>query len=140
MTSKLGIFNIFKAAKTNIKSTLQKRNFKVLVFKSRRSLWGHAWCHKKYILLTFKGICMNFSLELKKNILSHPVTSKQPHKIVQILMRHPVFVDFKFKISEGYDQTWSFPVPALLTVSAKLRQPTGQRQENFNFACSLLKF
>ena len=26
----------------------------------------------------------------KKNILSHPVTSKQPHKIVQILMRHPV--------------------------------------------------
>ena len=40
--------------------------------------------------MTFKGICMNFSLELKKNILSHPVTSKQPHKIVQILMRHPV--------------------------------------------------
>jgi hypothetical protein len=23
-------------------------------------------------------------------ILSHPVTSKQPHKIVQILMGHPV--------------------------------------------------
>ena len=45
---------------------------------------------QKCILLTFKGICMNFSLELKKIILSHPVTSKQPHKIVQILMRHPV--------------------------------------------------
>ena len=45
---------------------------------------------KKNILLTFKGFCMNFSLELKKNILRHPVTSKQPHKIVQILMRHPV--------------------------------------------------
>ena len=24
--------------------------------------------------------------------------------------------------------------------SAKLRQPTGQSQENFNFACSILKF
>ena len=69
----------------------KKRNFKVLVFKSRRSLWGHAWCHKKCILLTFKGICMNFSLELKKIILSHPMTSKQPHEIVQILMGHPVY-------------------------------------------------
>ena len=91
VTSKLGVFNIFKADKINIKCTLQKRNFKVLVFKSRRSFWGHAWCHKKNILLTFKGFCMNFSLELKKIIVSHPVTSKQPHKIVQILMRHPVF-------------------------------------------------
>ena len=45
---------------------------------------------QKYILLTFKGICMNFSLELKKTILSHPVTSKQPPEIVQIHMRHPV--------------------------------------------------
>ena len=43
-------------------------------------------------LLTFKGFCMNISLELKKNISSHSVTSKQPHKIVQILMRHPVDV------------------------------------------------
>ena len=33
---------------------------------------------------------MNFSLELKKIILSHPVTSKQPPEIVQIHMRHPV--------------------------------------------------
>ena len=41
-------------------------------------------------LLTFKGFCMNISLELKKNISSHSVTSKQPHKIVQIHMRHPV--------------------------------------------------
>ena len=44
----------------------------------------------KYTLLTFKGICMNFLLELKFFILSHPVTSKQPHKIVQIHMGHPV--------------------------------------------------
>ena len=33
---------------------------------------------------------MNFLLELKFFILIHPVTSKQPHKIVQIHMRHPV--------------------------------------------------
>ena len=33
---------------------------------------------------------MNFSLELNSFILSHPGTSKQPHKIVQILMGHPV--------------------------------------------------
>ena len=43
-------------------------------------------------ILTFKGICMNFLLEFKKNILSHPVTSKQPHKIVQIHMGHPVCI------------------------------------------------
>ena len=45
---------------------------------------------KKYTLLTFKGICMNFLLELIFFILSHPVTSKQPHKVVQIHMGHPV--------------------------------------------------
>ena len=45
---------------------------------------------KEYILLTFKGICVNFLLELKFFILSHPVTSKQPHKVVQIHMGHPV--------------------------------------------------
>ena len=44
----------------------------------------------KYTLLTFKGICMNFLLELKFFILSHPVTSKKLHKIVQIHMGHPV--------------------------------------------------
>ena len=90
VTSKLGVFNIFKANKINIKCTLQKRNFKDLVFKSRRSFWGQAWCHKKIILLTFKDFCMNFSLELREIILSHPVTSKQPHKIVQIHIRRPV--------------------------------------------------
>jgi hypothetical protein len=42
--------------------------------------------------LTFKGICMNFLLELKFFILSHPVTSKQPHKIVQIHKGHPVLL------------------------------------------------
>ena len=45
---------------------------------------------KKNTLLTFKGICMNFLLELRFFILSHPVTSKQPHKIIQIHMGHPV--------------------------------------------------
>ena len=46
---------------------------------------------KKYTLLTFKSICMNFLLELNFFILSHLMTSKQPHKIVQIHMGHPVF-------------------------------------------------
>ena len=45
---------------------------------------------KKYTLLTFKGICMNFLLELKFFILSHPLTSKQPPKVVQMHMTHPV--------------------------------------------------
>ena len=45
---------------------------------------------KKYDLLTFEDFFMNFLLELKFLILSHPVTSKQPHKIVQILLGHPV--------------------------------------------------
>ena len=48
---------------------------------------------KKYTLLTFKGICMNFLLELNFFILSHPVTSKQPHKVVRILLGHPVMRD-----------------------------------------------
>ena len=51
-----------------------------------------------------------------------------------------VFEDLKFKISEGYDQNWCFPDSAQLAVSAKLRQLTGQSQENTNFGCSLLKF
>ena len=51
VTSKLEIFNIFKANKINIK----KRNFEVLVFKSRRSLWGHAWNSLESIFLYFKS-------------------------------------------------------------------------------------
>ena len=46
---------------------------------------------KKYTLLTFKGICTKFLLKLKFFILGHPVTSKQPHKIVQIRMGLPVY-------------------------------------------------
>ena len=42
----------------------------------------------EYTLLTFKDICMNFLLELKFFILSHPVTSKKPH---QIVLGHPVY-------------------------------------------------
>jgi hypothetical protein len=37
VTSKLVVFNIFKAHKIIIKCTLQKHNFNVLVFKIRRS-------------------------------------------------------------------------------------------------------
>ena len=51
-----------------------------------------------------------------------------------------VFEDLKFKISEVYDQKWCFPDSAQLAVSAKLRQLTGQSQENTNFGRSLLKF
>ena len=51
-----------------------------------------------------------------------------------------VFEDLKFKISEGYNQNWCFPDSAQLAVSAKLRQLTGQGQENTNFGRSLLKF
>ena len=53
---------------------------------------------KKYTLLTFKDICTNFLLELKKIILSHTVTSKQPHKIVQIHMGHPVHSQYSSAI------------------------------------------
>ena len=51
-----------------------------------------------------------------------------------------VFEDLKFKISEGYNQNWCFPDSAQLAVSGKLRQLTGQSQENTNFGRSLLKF
>ena len=51
-----------------------------------------------------------------------------------------VVEDLKFKILEGYDQNWCFPDSAQLAVSAKLRQLTGQSQENTNFGRSLLKF
>ena len=46
----------------------------------------------------------------------------------------------KFKISDGSDQNWCFPDSAQLAVSAKLRQLTGQSQENTNFGPNLLKF
>ena len=51
-----------------------------------------------------------------------------------------VFEDLKFKISEGYDQNCCFPDSAQLAVSAKLRQLTGQSQENTNLGPNLLKF
>jgi hypothetical protein len=40
----------------------------------------------------YQGTCMNVSLELKFLILSPQVTSKQPRKIVHLLMGHPVVV------------------------------------------------
>ena len=51
-----------------------------------------------------------------------------------------VLEDLMFKILEGSDQNLSCPDSALFGVSAKLRQPTGQTQDNFNFGPSLLKF
>ena len=53
---------------------------------------------------------MNFSLELKISILSHPVTSKQPHKIVQRLMGHPVHTIRRIKgeVTYAMDTTLAF--------------------------------
>ena len=51
-----------------------------------------------------------------------------------------VVEELKFKISEDSDQNWCFPDSAQLAVSAKLRQLTGQSQENTNFGPNLLKF
>ena len=71
---------------------------------------------KKYDLLTFEDFFMNFLLELKFLILSHPVTSKQPHKIVQILLVHPVCaLTFDQKVSKlnsrpVYCSVWSKPL------------------------------
>ena len=60
---------------------------------------------KKYTLLTFKGICMNFLPELIFIFiffsLGHPVTSKQPLKIVQIHMGHLVFSKERIENSEN---------------------------------------
>ena len=50
-----------------------------------------------------------------------------------------VLEDHAFKISEGSDQNRSCPKSALLAVLAKLRQPSGQTQDNFNFGPSPLK-
>ena len=51
-----------------------------------------------------------------------------------------VLEDLTLKISEGSDQNRSCPESALLAVSAKLRQLTGQSQENTNLGPNLLKF
>ena len=51
-----------------------------------------------------------------------------------------VVEDLKFKISKGLDQNWCFPDRAQLAVSFKLRQLSGQSQENTNLGLSLLKF
>ena len=64
--------------------------FLLFVKKNQKVIWGHAWCQKKYFIdfqrYLHEFFCMNFLLELKFFILSHPLTSKQPHKIVQIHM------------------------------------------------------
>ena len=51
-----------------------------------------------------------------------------------------VVENLKFKISEGLDQNWRFPDCAQLAVLAKLRQLTGQSQEDTNLGPNLLKF
>ena len=51
-----------------------------------------------------------------------------------------VVEDLKFKISESSDLNRCFPDSVQLAVSVKLRQLTGQSQENTNFGRSFLKF
>ena len=54
-------------------------------------------------LLTFKGICMDFyrNCFVFYLFLSHPVTSKQPLKIVQLHMGHLVFSKERIENSEN---------------------------------------
>jgi len=79
---------------------------------------------KKYTLLTFKGICMNFLLELNFFILSHLVTSKQPHKIVQIHMGHPVSSSLSECIPRIYSTSKLVSVNLSILFSAQLWQLT----------------
>ena len=67
--------------------------FLLFVKKIQKVIVRPCLMSKKNTLLTFKGICMNFLLELKFFILSHPLTFKQPLKVVQIHMTHPVVVE-----------------------------------------------
>ena len=66
----------------------------------------------------FLKVLHDFSLEFKKYILSHPVTSKQPHKIVQRLMGHPVLHTCTFLLSLAITspkKDISRPIPVLMT-------------------------
>ena len=69
---------------------------------------------KKNTLLTFKGICMIFLLELIFFILSHPLTSKQPPKVVQIHMTHSVDLSLVIQVSsKAYINTRKFQADKL---------------------------
>ena len=62
------------------------------------------------------------------------------HQVTVKAIVSGVLENLKFKISEVLDQNLSCPDFALMAVSAKLRQPTGQTQDNFNFGPRLRKF
>ena len=86
---------------------------------------------QKIFFINFKGICMNFSLELKFFILSHPVTSKQPHKIIQILMGHPV-QQINSIISYFYPPTFSQISQYLFWQQKTFQKRKYFRHENIN--------
>ena len=68
--------------------------FGVIFTFCKKSSKGHCEAMvdvKKICFTDFKGICMNFLLELIFFVLSQPVTTKQPQEIVQIHLGHPVF-------------------------------------------------
>ena len=71
----------------------------------------------KYTLLTFKSICMNLLLKLKFSILGHPVNSKQPHKIVQILLVHPVYCWFNTRVGLVPGGVRGVPLPVVTPLS-----------------------
>ena len=57
--------------------------------KFKRSLWSHAWCQKYIFYWLLKVFAWIFYWSWYF-FLSHTLTSKQPRKIVQIHMTHPV--------------------------------------------------
>ena len=69
---------------------------------------------------------MNCLLELKFFILGHPVTSKQPHKIVQIHLRHPVGSHFN---------TMCFPDIYGIYATNTFEQGVGIQASRFNHSC-----
>ena len=85
------------------------------------------------------SICTNYYYICAKTLLLIDVQLVWYQGIVKSTVSG-VFQDLKLKISEGSDQNWCFPESAQLAVSAKLRQLSGQSQENTNFGLSLLKF
>ena len=105
---KNGSLTFLRPTKSISSVPCKKCNFEVLVFKSRRSLWGHTWCHKNYILLTFKGICMKFLLikssrYLWDTLYATPIAVMGSVTVVKTV-RKRMFL-YKWPL---YDHSWPF--------------------------------
>ena len=65
-------------------------------------------------------------------ILSHPVTSKQPHKIIQIHMRHPVHKTLiPFEIAGGLNNLMQNDKPAIMQIRCKFGS-LGETERQFH--------